>query len=226
VFSGGGLAGSPSEAALQRLRDSNADVFVVLGGLGRSTSQAAPSLRALATLARLTLLIRDGADSFDIDDQKPDNAGLLLDASALRSIRFGQDSFIPWPGSDQGRYAVGATERPGCGFGADDLARLISELGKKEPGERRWLLSWQAPEPGTAFAEQVVRARIDGVLSAWPPESVAALATLAAGDTWDPTKPKLVPRGWGPGLEGLDGPLLPQGAMVLQLESTGPRVVR
>jgi hypothetical protein len=220
VFSGGGLGGAPPPEALQRLRDTRADVFVVLGGLGRSSAQAAATLRALASLARLTLLVRDGADSFELSQQTPDNAGLLLEASALRNVRIGQDNFLPWPGSEQGRYALGAPGYPGCGFGAEELKNATSELGPKEPGERRWLLSWQAPEPGSALAELVVRARIDGVLSAWPPQPDMA------DDAWDPMRPVLVPRAWGPSLEGLDGPVLPQGAVVLQLESTGPRVVR
>lgn len=217
LFSAGSLAGAPPEEALARLRASDADVHVVLGGIGRSSAHAAPTLRALASLARLTLLVRDGADSFQLAEQDIDTAGLLVDASALRSIRVGPDMLIPWPGSEQGRYSLGPT---GCGFGPEELARALDELGAKEPGQRRWLVSWQAPEPGSRFAEWVVRARIDGVLSAWPAQAGAP------DDVWDPTRPRLVPRAWGPGLEGPDGPVSPQGAMVLQLESTGPRVVR
>jgi hypothetical protein len=164
--------------------------------------------------------MRDGADDFALDDQKPDTAGFLLDASALRSIRIGQDELVPWPGSDQGRYSSSRLGHPGCGFGAEELKRAIDELGAKAQGDRRWLLTWQAPEPGSGLAGLVVRARIGGVLSAWPPQAISP------DDSWDPVKPKLVPRAWGPLLEGQDGPVAPQGAMVLQLESDGPHVVR
>jgi hypothetical protein len=202
LFSGSGLL-APEPEVLAYLRDTHADVFVVLGGFGRSSAQAAQTARALQSLQRLVLVVRGGADSFELE-----TAPLLLDASALRSIRIGQDSLVPWPGADHGRYALSPKH---CGFGDAELENALKELGAREPGERRWLLSWQGPEPGSALASFVARAGINGTFSAWPPQS-------------EPEH--LVPRAWGPLAEGPDGEPLPAAALVLYVDRDGPRVDR
>jgi hypothetical protein len=208
VFSGSGLT-APDSSALEQLRATQADVFVVLGGLGRSNAQAIEVVRALETLQRLVLVVRGGADGFEFDKGRDST---VLDASGLRLVRIGDDSLLPWPGAEQGRYALD----PGrCGFGEPELAAAVEELGPKQPRERRWLLSWQAPAPGSSLAELVAKAGVSGVLSAWP-----ALPQPTT-DAWDPVQPLLVPRGWEPGLEGLDGAALPTGTLRLRFDKDG-----
>jgi hypothetical protein len=214
VFSGSGWF-APSPEVLAYLRDTQADVFVVLGGLGRSTAQARQAARALASLNRLVLIVRGGADSFEVEMAAP--SSLLVDASALRSVRIGQDTLVPWPGSEQGRYSIDSSH---CGFGEADLQAALAELGPRESAERRWLVSWQAPEPRSALAAFAVRARVDGVLSAWPPQPDVEATR------WDPAHPRFVPRAWGPHLEGPEAQGVPSGALVVRFQNDGPRVAR
>jgi hypothetical protein len=206
LFSGSGLL-PPEPAELDYLRDTHADVFVVLGGLGRTSALARQTARALETLQRLVLVVKGGADSFDLE-----SVPLLLDASALRTVRIGQDSLVPWPGADQGRYALSPTH---CGFGEADLEEALQQLGERESAERRWLLSWQAPEPGSALARFVARAGINGVFSAWPPRSELENEAL-----------RRVPWAWGPLAEGPEGQRLPPAALVLLVDRDGLRVER
>jgi hypothetical protein len=206
LFSGSGLL-PPEPTVLEYLRDTHADVFVVLGGLGRSNAQATQTARALQSLQRLVLVVKGGADRFELE-----TSPLLLDVSALRTIRIGQDSLVPWPGADQGRYA---TDRGCCGFGEADLEAALKELGSREPVERRWLLSWQAPEPASALSSFVARAGIQGAFSAWPPQTELESEGL-----------RRVPRAWGPLPEGPEGQPLPPAALVLYVDRAGLRVER
>ena len=208
LFSGSGLL-PPEPDVIAYLRDTHADVFVVLGGLGRSTAQATRAARALQSLQRLVLVVRGGADSFELET-RPET--MLLDASALRTLRIGQDSFLLWPGADQGRYALGPAH---CGFGEADLEALLKELGPREPRERRWLLSWQAPEAGSALSSFVARAGIQGTFSAWPVQPEQENEGL-----------RRVPRAWGPLTEGREGQPHPPAALVLYVDRDGLRVER
>jgi hypothetical protein len=216
VFSGGSLS-APTPEVLTYLRETQADVFVVLGGLGRSSAQATAAARTLGALERPVLWVRGGADGAALEGTAAPS--LVLDASGIRSVRVGQDNFVLWPGSDQGRYALDAQH---CGFSEAELTQAADELGAREDGERRWLLSWQAPGPGSPLAAFVTRVRMDGVLYAWP----APAEPPDAGTPWDRDHPRLVPRAWGPRLDGPDGRLLPLGALVLQVERDGPHIAR
>lgn len=212
IFSGSELQ-SPSPDMLAYLRQTQADVFIVLGGLGRSNAQALETARSLATLQRLVVLLRGGADGFDSSLVAPAN---VLDASGVRSVRIGQDNLLLWPGAEQGRYAVA---RSHCGFGEPELEVARDELAPPEPGERRWLVTWQAPEPGSPLAAFAVRAGVAGVLYAWP-------AADQASPTWDPAQPQLVPRAWGPHMEAPDGHAIERGALVLRFDREGPHEAR
>lgn len=213
IFSGSELQ-SPAPDMLTYLRQTQADVFIVLGGLGRSSAQALETARSLATLQRLVLIVRGGADGFDASFAASPN---VLDASAVRSVRIGQDNLLLWPGAEQGRYASAASH---CGFGEPELQVALAELGPPEPGERRWLLTWQAPEPGSQLAVFAVRAGAAGVLYAWPPSGARA------SETWDPAQPQLVPRAWGPRMEASDGHAMDHGARVLRFDREGPHEAR
>ena len=213
IFSGSELQ-SPSPDMLTYLRQTQADVFIVLGGLGRSNAQALETARSLASLQRLVLFVRGGADGFDSSFATPAH---VLDASSLRSVRIGQDNLLLWPGAEQGRYAVAPSH---CGFGEPELKAATDELLPPEPGERRWLLTWRAPAPGSPLAAFVVRAGAAGVLYAWPPSDALQ------GATWDPAQPQLVPRAWGPRMEAPDGHAIERGVRVLRFDREGPHEAR
>ena len=212
VLSGSELQ-PPAPDMLAYLRQTQVDVFIVLGGFGRTNVQAQETARALATLQRLVLLVRGGADGFGSRFSLPAN---IVDASALRSVRLGQDNLLLWPGAEQGRYSIS----PGaCGFGEPELAAVSDELGAPAAGERRWLLTWQAPESGSPLAAFAQRVGAAGVLYAWP--SSDALHTA-----WDPAQPQLVPRAWGPRMEAPDGHPFEPGARVLRFDRDGPHDAR
>jgi hypothetical protein len=213
VFSGSALQ-SPTPDALAYLRQTQADVFIVLGGLGRSNAQALETTRALASLERLVLVLRGGADGFD---HGLTAAPRVLDASALRSVRIGQDNLLLWSGSEHGRYALTPAH---CGFDQADLEVALEELGAQEPSERRLLLTWQAPEPSSPLAAFAARAGVAGVLYAWP--SLAEPGRSAG----NPTEPQLVPRGWGPRLEDAHGRAIELGVLVVRFDRDGPHIVR
>jgi hypothetical protein len=214
VLSGSDLFAPPPNV-LEYLRQTQADVFVVLGGLGRTNAQAVQSARALESLQRLVLVVRGGADNFELD---PANTGSrVFDASGVRSVRIGKDTLVLWPGADQGRYALDPSR---CGFGEAELQSALAELGPLEPAERRWLLTWQAPEPGSALTAFVRKAGVGGVLYAWPPQPEVPPSA------WDSAHPQLVPRAWGPLPEGPDGHATEPGALVLRLDREGPHLVR
>jgi hypothetical protein len=199
IFSGSELQ-SPSSDMLAYLSQTQADVFIVLGGLGRTDGQALATANALSTLQRLVLVVRGGSDGFE---QKLANVPNLLDASALRSIRIGQDNLLLWPGSEQTRYVVGPAS---CGWGEPELTAAQDELG--------------APEPGGPLAAFAARVAAQGVLYAWPP--TAEGAALA----WNPAQPQLVPRAWGPRMEASDGQAMERGALVLSFDREGPHSAR
>lgn len=213
IFSGSELR-SPSPDVLAYLRQTQADVFIVLGGLGRTNALAQETARALSTLQRLVLVVRGGSDGFAPSFLAPAN---VMDASALRSVRIGHDNLLLWPGAEQGRYATATTQ---CGFDEPELKEAFGELGPPDVGERRWLLTWQAPQPASLLAGFVVRTGVAGVLYAWPP------AEERAHTGWDPAQPELVPRAWGPRAEAPDGHAIELGARVLRFDREGPHEAR
>jgi hypothetical protein len=213
IFSGSALQ-SPAPDMLAYLRQTQADFFIVLGGLGRSDAQALETANALSSLQRLVVVIRGGADGFDQTFATPAN---VVDASAVRSVRIGLDHLLLWPGAEHGRYATATSQ---CGFNESELQAAEDEIGKREQGERRWLLSWQATQPGSPLAAFVARAGVAGVLHAWPPSD-----QVAQGD-WKEGPPQLVPRAWGPRMEGPDGQAMALGALVLRFDREGPHSAR
>ena len=213
LFSGSALR-SPGLDVVAYLRRTQADVFIVLGGLGRSHALAQQTASMLSSLQRLVLVVRGGADGFHRAFPAADN---VLDASGVRSVRIGQDHLVLWPGAEQGRYALSPNA---CGFDEADLKLAEDELGAAEPGERRWLLAWQAPEPGSPLSDFKVRVGAIGGLFAWPPANEVADAAQITGST------QLVPRAWGPRMEAPDGHPLARGALVLRFDRDGPHSAR
>lgn len=232
VFAAPGLGGPPSASALESLRATRADVLLMLGGLGESREVASATVKSLASLGRLVLVVLGGRDAYRVAHEALDAAPedtWVVDATALRSIRIGSDVLIPWGGSEQGRYAL---DERHCGFGEQDVREAVEALGRAPAGERRWLASWQAlPEPaerpairdGHELGAELVRLSeslgIQGSLGAWP-------AGMAAESQPGPLSELRVPRAWGPPDERSDGTSLPSGASVLIFETDGPRIER
>jgi hypothetical protein len=196
-------------------------VFVVLGGLGRNPV-ATGALQALASLQRLVVLVRGGADGggLDVDTSGQGLPPQIVDASGIRTITLGNDTLVPWAGAEAGRYAL---DSDSCGFGEQDVDDALRELGPARKGERRWLLSWQMPSAGKWLRTLGDAAQARGWLGAWP-----ALAADSPEESWDSvaTAGMLVPRAWGPRLERADGTVRPQATLVLRFEADGPHLAR
>jgi hypothetical protein len=213
VFAGAGFQ-ALSNDVLHPLTGSGADVFVLLGGLGDSEALARSTVKALSGLHRLVLVVLGGRDSYalsrDALDEVADPA-VILDVSALRTIRIAGVVLLPWAGAELGRYALDETR---CGFGAEDLDAAASEL-KAAAGERRWLLSWQAPDatdgPLSRFARLV---SAQGAISAWPE---------ADGESSNPIR---VPRLSAPRSERADGTLMASGFALLEIGADGLKQIR
>lgn len=222
VFSGSGLGEGPISSGLSVLRASAADVFVVLGGIGRSPARARATLQALGGLGHLVLVVHGGADSvvFETGWLAGADGPPVLDAGVVRRIQVGDDTLLPWAGSEQGRYSVTSAA---CGFQGSDFAAALRELGPADASARRWLLAWQAPLPGLEFAKLVADAHFQGVLSAWP---AAKGSAPEPSHTWDSKGAMIVPRAWGPRMEGPDGAPAALGVLVLRFDGTGAHVTR
>jgi hypothetical protein len=219
VFSGPGLDFPPSATELEALARTQADVFVVLGGLGRN-ALATGALQGFASLQRLVVLVRGGVDGFAFDTNGQELPSQIVDASGIRMITLGNDTLIPWAGAESGRYAL---DDAGCGFSERDVEEAVRELGPGSPGERRWLLSWQLPSTGKSLRKLNEGVRARGRISAWP-----ALAADASAESWDSVTGAglLVPRAWGPRLERADGTVRAHGSLVLRFEADGPHLTR
>jgi hypothetical protein len=234
AFSGAGFGALLSGTDLARLQQLEPDLIVVLGGLGEREASVETNARALAKLGRLVVFVAGGRDRSSVI--RPALAALghdsnLVDATTLHRISIENNTFIPVAGADQGRYAI---DEDACGFAGTDLEALSKDLGTAQGGERRWLLSWNAPadsdsssgpvhtETGVDIGSDLLgtfRERVGalGVLSAWP---VARAEVRAVG----PLNERIVPRLFGPRLERSDGAQVEAGVLALELDRQGLRV--
>jgi hypothetical protein len=242
AFSAPGFGPPPTAAEIQRLRASEAELFVMLGGLGADEPSAIASARMLADLGPLLLLL-GGRDTWAASRRALE--GLegrsgIMDGTALRKVVIGNDTLVTVSGAEHGRYAVSADA---CGFGRKDLELAAQELGPGSVSERRWLLSWQAAAgmgalPAAAQTEagldlgsyelarfaQRIGAR--GALSAWPAGRAERPLTAQLGAASTALTARVVPRGYGPGAERPDGSRTTPGVLLLELDDQGLRVVR
>jgi hypothetical protein len=232
VFGAAGLGEPPAASDLAKLRATTPDVLLLLGGLGESAAVANATVKALAGLGRLVLVIAGGRDAYRVVHEALAAAGedaWVVDATALRSISIGKDVLIPWGGSEQGRYALDETH---CGFGARDVHEAAAALGPAGPEERRWLASWQAlPAAGERRAireagelgSELVRLHellgVRGSLGAWP-------AGPAPSAQPGPLTDWVVGRAWGPSDERSDGSDRASAVSVLVFDTDGPRIER
>jgi hypothetical protein len=232
AFSAAALGGTLGTSTLERLRQSQADLFILLGGVGDQPQPAAATLARLASLSSPTLAVLGGRDGWAAREKALEelkNAERIIDATVLRAVRIGRHTLVPLAGAEAGRYALGGAA---CGFDAADLDQVAEELGAAKSDETRWLLSWQAPSdlgpqlgPRTSFglplgSERVAafarRISARGVLYAWPPDDRVAPATpFELGVTG-------LPRLFGPRVEAGDGTRAALAALVLEFDPRSP----
>jgi hypothetical protein len=216
AFSVAGMSAPTRAGELEPLRRSQADLLLLLGGLGDSPAIATATVRALAALPQPALILLGGRDASHVARDALAGSPRLIDISALRRVELGSDTLIPLAGAEHGRYALDETR---CGFGDEDLEHVLAELGAPRPGERRWSVSWQAPSASVKLARFVARSAIRGSLSAWPPASwQSATAGLLVGE-------RSVPRLFGPRIERPDGSRATPGLLLLEASNEGLRVV-
>jgi len=143
----------PVGAALTRyelsiLSAAQAELVIVMGGLGDDEEMAKATLAGLSTLRVPVLFIAGGADRVsvfesafdDLDDRARD---LMIQGSGLRELRVGRDRFAILAGAPEGRYAI---DEDACGFEGDDVDAVREAIeSDEEKGARVWLLSWGAP---------------------------------------------------------------------------------
>jgi hypothetical protein len=235
AFSGAGFGGPARASGLARLRESRADLLLMLGGLGESEPTAQASAKALAALGLPLLLVLGGRDSWRISQAAVEALGdsSIINATALRQVSIANNTLVPIAGAEQGRYAV---NEEACGFGRKDLEAAAKELGRAGSSERRWLISWQAPAaqgplPSAARSEAGMelgstslgrfgeRIGAIGALCAWP---AGRQEPLPDG----PLTSRVVPRLFGPRLERPDGSRVAPGFLLIELDDQGLRVVR
>ena len=246
AFSGPGFGGPPAAAQLEALKAAEAQLILVLGGLGDEQTTADATAAALATLGPPVLVVAGGRDQPERIERAIDSVAgggeRIIDATALRSIDIGSDTLIPVAGASEGRYALGPKH---CGHGLDDLKDIAGELGAGGLG-RRWLIAWHAPgqsgprgvarteaglDLGSAdLAELGRRVGAAGGLFAGP--AVQAVRPTADGggrrvgvDVPAPDLRLVVPRLSGVALERDDGSQVLPGFALLRLAHKGLRLV-
>jgi hypothetical protein len=235
AFSSAGFGGPPRAAELGKLRQSGADVLLMLGGLGETEVAAEATAKALASLHRPVVLVLGGRDSWSINQSAVETLGDsgIINATTLRRVVIANNTLVPVAGADQGAYAL---NEGSCGFAGKDLEAVANELGSSRAAERRWLISWQAAQ-GRAALPSVARSQagVDlgsarlgqfaerigalGSLAAWPAGRQDSLPT-------GPLSTRLVPRLWGPRLERSDGARANLGLLSIELDDQGLRVVQ
>lgn len=232
AFSAAALGGALGTSTLERLRQSQADLFILLGGVGDQPQPAAATFARLASLSSPTLAVLGGRDGWTAREkafEELKNDERIIDATVLRAIRIGRHTLVPLAGAEVGRYAL---NEAACGFDAADLDQVARELGAAKSEETRWLLSWQAPSdlgpqlgPRTTFGLPLGSDRVAafarrisarGVLYAWPPDDQTARAMpFDLGVTG-------LPRLFGPRLEAGDGSRSELAALVMEFDPRTP----
>lgn len=243
AFAGPALGPPPDAAVLRRLTEAKPDLLLSLGGLGDSSTTAAATVKALASLAAPTLVVAGGRDTRermrDALAAQPDGARKVIDITALDAVRLRRDTLVPVAGASNGRYAL---EPRACGYALDDLKARASELGARSSDEHRWLVAWEAPGEGgplsvarghagidagsVDLAELARRIGAGGGVFAWPD---VQLLRPSAGDGTRAVPSGVpaadlrvvVPRLTGPAHERSDGTRVLPGFVVLRFDAAG-----
>jgi hypothetical protein len=144
----GPVGAALTRVELARISAAAPDLLLMLGELGDSVEAASASLVGLAALGPPVLFVPGGGDRLEVIQEAfetltdAQRAG-VIDASGLRELRIGRDSFAIVPGAPLGRYAL---DDDSCGFETDDLEAVAEALAPAVKQSRRiWLLSWGAP---------------------------------------------------------------------------------
>jgi len=248
VFSASGLGKGPTESALAALRSLRPDLILMLGGVGADGPLASATLGKLASLPVLTLIVLGGRDGWAVHAkalEAVEDTPRIIDATALRAIRIGDNTLVPLAGADTGRYALDGAS---CGFNGADLDLVAQELGPLAADERRWLVSWHAPaelpsgliggHPGapgpgsaagstgsTAVARFAERISARGVLYAWPAQPTQG-DPLPGAAAPGPLGVAAVPRLFGPRHEAADMTRGEHSVLLLEVDRTGLRIAR
>lgn len=242
VFSAAGLGSGPTEAALNLLRSRRPDLILMLGGVGADGSLASATLGKLASLPAPTLVVLGGRDGWAVHGQALEaleRAPHIMDATALRAIRIGNNTLVPLAGADVGRYALDAAS---CGFDHSDLDLVAQELGPLAAEERRWLVSWHAPAGlpsgligdrpaavstvastgSTTVARFAERIAARGILYAWPAEPPQGHPPAVAAH--GPIGVTAVPRLFGPRQEAANGTRGEHSVLMIEVDREGLRI--
>jgi hypothetical protein len=244
AFSGPAPGPGLTKEALSVLRGASPALVLVLGGLGDTDGAVLATARALATLPVPVLVVQGGRDrpahvAAALVALETDN---VLDVSALKRVRIGQDVLVPLAGSAHGRYAI---DDEACGHALDDVKALAQALGPRPENERRFLLAWEAVGQGGPYAvardvrgvdtgdadlaELARRIGAPGGLYGWPhvragePVSGGGSQRLASGQAAADFQ-LVVPRIAGPPLTLSSGGQLAPAAALLTLDEAGFRL--
>jgi len=244
AFAGPAPGKGLTPADLATVRGASPKLVIVLGGLGDTEADVLATSRALATLTVPVLVVQGGRDrpafvSAALEGLETEN---VIDASALWRVRIGQDVLVPLSGASHGRYAIDETA---CGHALDDVKALAAGLGARPQKERRFLVAWEAPGQGGAFAvardsrgvdtgdadlaELARRIEAPGGLFAWPnvragePAAQGGATRIASGQAAADFQ-LVVPRIAGPALALSSGGALPPSAALLTLDEAGLRL--
>lgn len=226
----------PAGGGFDTLAASKPQLLFVMGGMGDTSERAQRVAERLGALKLPVVFVAGGRDARDRYSPAIASQEGIVDATALDQVRIGTDTFVPLAGSSEGRYAL---HDGACGFGLPDLKARAGRLGPAGPGERRWLLSWEAPAgPLTRaptdigspdLAELATRIGAAGGLHGWPELQVGAPHS-AVGPLHPDAPPArdfalVVPRLWGPWQQRGDGERTAPGFALLELSESGLRLI-
>lgn len=143
----GPVGGAFSKGELSELAGTQAQLILMLGGLGDTPELAGANLKALAGLRVPVVFVPGGADRLPVVEAAfeglGDEAGAhLFNAAGLRELRIGKDRLALLPGAALGRYAL---DESACGFTTDDVSALQKALEEGGEAGRKWLVAWNAP---------------------------------------------------------------------------------
>lgn len=154
AFEGPSLTAGPTALAIAAVAEQKPHLALLVGGIGDDARAAKATLSALGAAAFPTLVLSGGRDAFEdvaaaFDSLSGEAAERVISIDALRTIRIGTNVLVPIPGAADGRYA---RTDGSCGFGLSDLQTASGVVGVPVDGERRWLVSWNAPGRGGEVA--------------------------------------------------------------------------
>jgi hypothetical protein len=187
AFTGPAPVAADVRPALQALVAAQAELLLVLGGLGDEREQAVQNARALTATGRLVLFLAGGRDAPEVvaaarEALDAEARARFVDVSGLERVTIAGTELVPVAGAPGGRYARSVEA---CGFTDADLDARADALGSGEGASRRVLLSWACPSPAPgidespagsdALARFATRIGARDVLAAWPREAAGAV---------------------------------------------------